>query len=508
MKPMNQFKLYAGGMGAVTLLAILASIHEQLITVGPWVLDSMLAAAASALIYGGVRVYVSGRKHWITMREQEQQYTHLKSRNELELLGMRTKIYIELTRLPADGNGNFPALLPPAFVSPAEMAGNVLVLPPGQIRQPGQRLLNGPKQPEPVQENTPLPVAPPFWQIESQITGERFLICYGSNGPVWGNIDDLLSSNIVGKPGRGKTTMLFFFTAQFLKTGAHVIAFDPHGSMIEIADYIEYEHEYNEMSRAVPRVLAMVDDRLRAYKQWQKDKGARPALLEQPVLFMVDELPAISSWEQEQRTAKHEFFSIIALIKRIILESRKTRMYVILSGQAISYKILPTDARDNLSSHFVFESTRNHATMAGLEAEEISNLLSRLKGRDVSLGRCVVSLARDSEAFIGAVPATGQDDLARIVDSLPVQDDEEMPPLRAMQKPDEQEPKIVQIFAKRQQYRKASYEEVVQAWNAGYNTKRTMAKYLDISEWQAQAWCRRLTEESQSLASEEYEEAN
>lgn len=507
MKTRHLIAMYLGIAGMVTLIAILSQIQAKLLAIAPWVLATILACLALVLVYYLHKLWRKFREDRLALNERfyqvETQRLQVEEQKQNLVLTMDqwvTQRYVLLSRIPYDANGNVPILVDPRMdVLPSQR--DMMVLPPGQIASTRVQAVKE----EQTLLQAPLPTAPRFSEIENQITENHVLICYNENGPVWGTVDDLLSSNIVGKPGRGKTVLLFFFTAQFLKIGAQVIAFDPHGSMIEIADYISYEHEYTAMEQAVPKVEAMVNARLQAFKQWQRTK-VMPAVLKRPVLFMVDELPAISLWEKENKP-EH---SILALIQRIILESRKTRMYVMLSGQAISHKILSTDARDNLSSHFVFESTRGHASMAGLEKEEIDQLLPRLKGRDISMGRCVVSLARESDAFIGAISATSSDDLARIANAIDVtslayevseydQETEEMPALEAPNK-------VTPLFQSRNQSKRVSYEEAVNAWNAGYMSKRKMATYLGITEWQAQAWCKRLNEEAQAIAEEEANE--
>lgn len=84
MKTIDQIKVVGGSTGAITLVAILASIHEQLVTVGPWVLDTMIACAGSAILYGGFRVYVAGRHHWLLMRAKENEIKDQEQARQIE----------------------------------------------------------------------------------------------------------------------------------------------------------------------------------------------------------------------------------------------------------------------------------------------------------------------------------------------------------------------------------------------------------------------------------------
>lgn len=134
--------LVGGGSGAITLVAILASIHEELITIGPWVLDIMLACTGSMVLYGGFRVFVAGRKHWLSMRAQEldvqgqeQQLRLTNEKHKWEITSLQADIYLKTGRLFPDANGNYPIVVP-SIVSllPEHLAGQVMTFAPGQAK--------------------------------------------------------------------------------------------------------------------------------------------------------------------------------------------------------------------------------------------------------------------------------------------------------------------------------------------------------------------------------------
>ena len=86
-------------------------------------------------------------------------------------------------------------------------------------------------------------------------------------------------------------------------------------------------------------------------------------------------------------------------------------MYCMVVGQSIPASILPTIARDNMSSRYVFNCSASHARMAGLDSEVIETFLASLEN---NVGRCIVKAAR-LKAFLGAIPQTSVDDLRYVI---------------------------------------------------------------------------------------------
>ncbi len=251
-----------------------------------------------------------------------------------------------------------------------------------------------------------LPTAPAFASMMNTITSDqRMVLGYGMYGPVYGTILDLLSTNVVGKPGKGKSTALYFFLAQLMCVGAQSQVFDPHGALAELASVSPYEHEIERMSLLVPRILFEMKQRKTRYIA----SGGK--CLDPHYLFIVDELPAIALWEHQQKRNKRPYHSILDLLQMIILEGRKFHMYCIISGQSMPASVLPTLGRDSLSSHYVFASTNSHARMAGLERDAIVDLLPLIKR---ATGVCVLDAASRDDPEIVAIPYTTVEDVYRV----------------------------------------------------------------------------------------------
>lgn len=334
MKPINQFKLYAGSLGGVTLLAILASIHEQLITVGPWVLDTILATLGSLMVYGGVRVYVSGRRHWLALQEQKQQFSHARSRNELELLGMRAEIHVKLSRLYADPNGNYPIILPGQFISPAEIAGNVLLLPPGQAKGIGMRSVLSQRADSLHDESAQageLPTEVMYEDIKHLVPRGHVLVGIGYHGVetmpqavgacVW----------IVGLSGTGKTSTTVLRVEERAAFNHLLLGVDPHWFKDDSLYHAIYELADKKTGMvlgpgpyadrfAMPMAKTPAES-LKVYKAflgefYARKNGQRPKPW-RPVTLLVDEVGAQMDKATANTAEEKEIIELLPSIARI-----------------------------------------------------------------------------------------------------------------------------------------------------------------------------------------------
>lgn len=244
---------------------------------------------------------------------------------------------------------------------------------------------------------TLLPQAPTFRSIASQIQPGRLILGFNSQGAIYGDVSDLLSMGVVGKPGTGKSSALLYYLAMLLLVDASVWVFDPHGSLNELAGCINYTDDLNEIADIVPELHKELDERSALYKRTKRVK--------KPLLVLIDELPVISRWEQKNKPTH----STLELVERFVLEARKWNCFVILSGQSLPAEVLPTLTRDNLSSRIVFNSSNAHARMAGLDEESRKKLLPMLKRAQP--GTAILDVSRRSEPDIVSLPYTTIDDL-------------------------------------------------------------------------------------------------
>ena len=268
-----------------------------------------------------------------------------------------------------------------------------------------------------------VPKAPAYGEVDGLITEQRLVLCYTQDGPVFGTILDLLSMCVVGKPGRGKSTALLYYILILLKANAEVWIWDPHSGLNELSYGLNYHDDLPQIEQSAATLHGMLEQRR---KLWKEQKRVM-----HPLLLLIDEMPVIADYENDRMKAikatsgkkevqsalleYDQFYRPSRLLKKFVLEARKWNCYVILSGQALPAEVLNTLTRDNLSSRIVFESCNVHAKMAGLQKEQIDNLLPSLKG--AGPGVAVMDVSRWSTPVLAAIPNTTVNDLRAFIDS-------------------------------------------------------------------------------------------
>lgn len=257
-----------------------------------------------------------------------------------------------------------------------------------------------------------LPDAPPFRQVMPYIKDDQVVLAYGETGAVLGKVLDWLSTLIVGRPGNGKSTGLYFFIAQLMMLQAKFQVLDPHGTLLPLKDMLPYVNRNDRCIEMAPIIEQELEARMDRYES----NGS--TCLDAHYMLVVDELPSIADREQQltkhmDRTEKAQFRSLIDVIRRVVCEGRKYRMYCMVVGQSIPASILPTIARDNMSTRYVFYCSADHARMAGLDQKSIETYLPILQG---AVGKCIIAPAR-MQPFIGAIPFTEEDDLRYVIES-------------------------------------------------------------------------------------------
>lgn len=333
MKFRQQLTMYAGATGMTTLIAILASVHDQLIQVGPWVLDSLLACAGSALLYGGLRVYIAGRKHWLTMRSQEldvqaqeQQLRLTADRHAWELLTMQADIHAKAGRVYADPNGNYPILLPTVIdMLPAHLQGQIMTFVPGQAKGISARQPALPEHAGSFQdgESEEAP-AIRYEEIRHLIPPGRS--CLGIN-PVNSKVETcdfsaLMTMWICGGSSTGKTNTVSLKINEAIENGRNtsLIVIDPHK---EKADSL-----YNKIKRYEAHFLfqvASTKDEIYNALTWFKHEFERRLEAgtqgQNDILLIVDEVPRVVKTDEENAKLVKEIAEVAGT------ESRGFGMY-------------------------------------------------------------------------------------------------------------------------------------------------------------------------------------
>lgn len=305
------------------------------------------------------------------------------------------------------------------------------------------------KQEQEEGRETPVPVAPVFWDIVNMISTERMPLCftvdenpdspfYGETVPQFGTIDDLLSLCVIGKPGRGKTVLLMYYALILSVYGAETHIFDPHGYMGELAllhghvlpgmpetARIYYYDRREEMEGAVKLLNRELADRDRLYRPHMENGELVNHKVKHPLLILADELPILADFDEQLKAEykernrekpvekREEVPSLIYLIRRTVLEARKWRMFFIGSSQSIDASILPTKVTDALNSRIVFYSSDRKARLVGLDAEVIKRLLPVI--RRAGPGMTIYDCARWDAPRIGAIPFVAMEDMLRFL---------------------------------------------------------------------------------------------
>ncbi len=245
-----------------------------------------------------------------------------------------------------------------------------------------------------------LPRAEAFVRIAREIFPGHLVLGYNVAGPIVGDISDLLSTAIIGRPGTGKTTALRFVCAQVLRIGGKPVLLDPHGSIAdEVSDVLECAEGPDDMQTLALHLEQELDARLAARKT-----GIRPAA---PLLLLADEWPVIAQLAPEA----------VRVAGRIVLEGRKVKMFALISGQGLpSDQLGGSYIRDALSSRYVFNTTTAQARMAGMDSETAKLLLAHLE--TAGPGYAILASAR-RHAEIVAIPQTTIGDLRALVGDVP-----------------------------------------------------------------------------------------
>lgn len=254
-----------------------------------------------------------------------------------------------------------------------------------------------------------MPEAPVFKDMKYLIGGsDELVLGYGNDGPIYGTVKDLLSMMFVGKPGRGKSSALLYYTAILVMINAIVWVFDPQGSMSEIKGVLNYKDTMEDIEDSLPDIYSEITER---ENLWRQNRSVKP-----PMLILIDEIPLIADYEADKKIGN----GILKLTRKAVLEWRKYNVYVILSGQSLPATVLPTLTRDNLASRLVFYSSDAHARMAGLDEDSRKKLLPVL--RKAKAGTAILDVSTRDEPDIASIPFTTVNDLVEIVDGEIVED--------------------------------------------------------------------------------------
>ena len=249
--------------------------------------------------------------------------------------------------------------------------------------------------PEPIAPAESPWSAPTFKQLMSQgwrPSSKQMMLGVGKNGsPVYCELEDLLSTGIIGRPKSGKTTTLRWIYAQCILVDAKVIAWDLHRNIVGNLPGAEAYTTARGIEYSTGQVYAEIDRRLTA-----EEYDARP------MMIMADDYPLLAPHVD----------SVIKTINHIIMDARKVNIFCMVSGQGLPAKLFNGSmARDSLNSLFALRASEDAARMAGIGREMIAEVPNLMRGWAVVTGPVdpqVIAIPDTTrEDVIALLPASG-----------------------------------------------------------------------------------------------------
>jgi hypothetical protein len=225
-------------------------------------------------------------------------------------------------------------------------------------------------------------------------TTERIIFGMIDGGPLYGRLDQLLSVIIVGRQEQGKTTLLRFIYAQCLMVGAEVQAWDIHEDIVEDLPGAAAFTSRAAIEGIAERTLVELDRRISAGEK----RTARP------LMILIDEINSLM-----------DAVPIVAeVIKRIVTEGRKYRVYCVVSCKgAPASEFGKSYIRDAFSARYAFNTTTRQASMVGFDSQDVEPVRRLLPGQalfDGPVVPCIVRIplitAQDVKALLPTSVAT------------------------------------------------------------------------------------------------------
>src|SRR5260221_2722377 len=195
---------------------------------------------------GGAFAYPRISHHRMKVKEHKQEMLDRELKRELSAAALNNDYSVEWE--VSDGINTQRVVL----TSP-------MTIPSGPITQ----IFEDDEEEEPLTLPEPLPNAPPFERIEPMVSPGHLFLGQHVTGARWGDIIDLLSVLIAGRPGQGKSTLLRNVCGQVLLIGGKPIIFDPHGSIVDdLGGVLEAAETERTIDAEGVRLLDLLERRL------------------------------------------------------------------------------------------------------------------------------------------------------------------------------------------------------------------------------------------------------
>lgn len=172
----------------------------------------------------------------------------------------------------------------------------------------------------PAAAEMPLPAAKSLYEATSALRGaDRILLGWDEDGPIWLEVEDLLSIAMAGNTGRGKSRALLWLIGQFIRLGLDTRLIDGKADLRKwLGAYHPVAYTPDEVKQMVDATIALIETRLE-----EDSRGLIPSF--PPVLVIIDELDLV--------TGRYE--RITALVELLTKKSRSVNVHGIFSNQSI-----------------------------------------------------------------------------------------------------------------------------------------------------------------------------
>lgn len=233
MKTRHQVAAYMGLLGMTTLIAILVSIRDRLIAIGPWVLGVLLALCSLVILYYLHRLYVLFRADRLRLIERvyevegkRQALTIEQERWEVERASLLLGQHLQSARIYPDAKGYMPTLINVAPEGDYQYIH--LPHPAHQTRLHGGQQPMLPAQAESRQQQEGLPTNVRYEDIKHLIPQGHVLVGIGLEGVETKPQAVGACLWIVGLSGTGKTSTTVLRVEERKQAGHSFLGADPH----------------------------------------------------------------------------------------------------------------------------------------------------------------------------------------------------------------------------------------------------------------------------------------
>lgn len=232
MKPQHQIAAYMGLLGMTVLIAILVSIRDRLIAIGPWVLGVLLALCGLVMLYYLHKLYVLFRTDRLRLAERvyevegkRQALTIEQERWEVERASILLGQHLQTARIYPDAKGYMPTLINVAPEGDYQYIH--LPHPAHQTRLHGGQQPMLPTQAESRQQEG-LPTNVRYEDIKHLIPQGHILVGIGLEGVETKPQAVGACLWIVGLSGTGKTSTTVLRVEERKQAGHSFLGADPH----------------------------------------------------------------------------------------------------------------------------------------------------------------------------------------------------------------------------------------------------------------------------------------